>query len=138
MKKFTEICEINLSKTAGVYLTYKFVKLLKTPFNKWDAYELGLINEKGEKIKDPKTAEEKTAFGTVINLVRKIKRMFGKYIPNEKLLSFLVSIYLMKETPENKTYRDLSTKLSNYLNPEENDILFNLLKDTTKESSKII
>ena len=132
-KKFTELCELNLSKTAATFLTYKFILLLKKSFTDWEAYKLGLINEKGEKIKEPKTKEEKDSLGGMNNLIRKIKRLVGKFIPNEKLLNFLVTVYLLREDIQNKTYNDLACRLQEYLSPEENDFILNILQEHREE-----
>ncbi len=127
MKKFTELTEISLTKTAITFLTYKFLLLLRKPFIKWEAYEAGLIDKKGDLLKKPKTTEEKKALDKLTNLVRKIKKLLGKYIPNEKLLTFLVTIYLLKETPENLEYNNLSTKLRSYLSDDENNLICDIL-----------
>ena len=34
-----------------LFLVYQFVKRLATPFEKWDAYELGIIDEDGNRLK---------------------------------------------------------------------------------------
>ena len=132
-KKFIELCEFSLSKTATTFLTYKFILLLKKNFTDWEAYKLGLINEKGEKIKEPKTKEEKDSLGGMNNLIRKIKRLVGKFIPNEKLLNFLVTVYLLREDIQNKTYNDLACRLQEYLSPEENDFILNILQEHREE-----
>jgi len=34
-----------------IFVAYKFIKILTTPFDKTDAYKLGLIDEKGKILK---------------------------------------------------------------------------------------
>jgi len=51
---------------------YQLVKKLSTPFNKTDAFKLGIIDEKGKilkKRKTLKTAEEKSAYNIFDTLV---------------------------------------------------------------------
>ena len=129
LKKFSEICEASISDASITYLTYKFLTMIKTPFKKWEAYKLGVIDEKGNKIKEPKTKEEKKSFDKLTNLIRKIKRILGKYIPNEKLLTFIIGVYLLKETYDDATYSDLSYKLRNNLTEEETSMLLDILQE---------
>ena len=42
----------------NTYLSYQLIKLLSTPFSKWGAYKLGLIDEKGEVLRKPETRIE--------------------------------------------------------------------------------
>ena len=35
-----------------LFLVYEFIKRLATPFKEWDAYDLGIIDERGNIIKD--------------------------------------------------------------------------------------
>lgn len=132
MKKFSELTEVNISNSVVTYMTYKFLLLLKRPWTEWDAYKLGLIDDKGNLERKPKTKDEKEALDKMTNLVRKIKRILGKYIPNEKLLNFLVTVYLLKETPDNPVYSDLSTKLRSYLSEDENNTVYNILLEHNK------
>ena len=124
-----ELNEITISDSMTTFLTYKFLLMLKTPFKEWDAFKLGIINEKGDKIKPPKTKEEKKALDKLLNLIRKIKKILGKYIPSDKLLSFIVTVYLLRESPNNTEYNDLSCKLRNNLTEEESNMLLDILRD---------
>jgi len=127
MKKFSEICEINLTSTAITFLTYRFILLLKQPFKTWKAYDLGLIDEQGELIKKPKTKEEKEALDGLTNLVRKLKKILVKYVKSEKLISFLVTMYLLRES---------SNEVPNFENPlndDETKLLINILREVDKK-----
>ena len=48
------------------------------PFNKWKAYEHGLIDEKGNIIRSPKTAKEKNAFTPLDNVILRIKKLIPR------------------------------------------------------------
>ena len=73
-----------------------FATLLAKPFPEWDAFKLGLIDEKGNLIKKPVTPEEKSSLNALTNLIRKIKKILVKFLPDSKLLGFIVSAYLLK------------------------------------------
>ena len=47
-----------VSIVADTIYTYRFLKLLVTPFRKTEAYNLGIIDETGKRIKDKKLSDE--------------------------------------------------------------------------------
>lgn len=81
---------------------YLFAALLAKDFKKWDAYNLGVMDEKGKIIKKPKTPEERKSMDVFENLVRKIKTIILKFAPNPKYLSFIMAAYLLKENTDSK------------------------------------
>ena len=40
----------SMAKTSAVdlFVVYQFIKRLATPFNKWDAFKSGVINQRGD------------------------------------------------------------------------------------------
>jgi hypothetical protein len=62
-------------------VAYRVLKLLVTPFNRTDAFKLGIIDDKGKvlkkskQIKDPK---ERNAYTLLIRFVFNLKRMLSK------------------------------------------------------------
>ena len=51
-----------------LFLVYNMVKRLATPFNEWEAYKRGIIDERGKILKsrkDLRTIKERDAFGPV-------------------------------------------------------------------------
>lgn len=90
-----------IKSATDIYLTYRFIRALVTPFNKTKAYELGIIDENGTPLKkkrDLQTTEEKTAYTIYDRLVFKLKRLLGK-LPGGKtrLASFAAALWLIKE-----------------------------------------
>jgi hypothetical protein len=75
---------------------YSFASMLSRPFTEWDAFDLGLIDADGAVVRPTKTREEKRALGTFENLVRKVKRLLMRYVPDKKLFGFLIATYLLK------------------------------------------
>lgn len=82
-----------LSRAGDLVYTLRFLRLLTTPFDKTTAFELGLIDEKGKKLKKPETKDEKGAYNTFHRLVFNIKKL----IPGKKIGSYAAALYLMKE-----------------------------------------
>ena len=47
-----------IKRAADLVYTFRFLKLLVTSFDKTAAFKLGIIDEKGKRLKKPKTPEE--------------------------------------------------------------------------------
>lgn len=84
-----------LRKAADLVYTFRFVKMLTTPFNKTKAFELGLIDQDGKRIKTKKitTSEEHNAYTAFHRLVYNIKRI----LPGGRITSYAAALYLLKE-----------------------------------------
>ena len=71
------------------YLKEKMKRLLFKPFRYWCAFTLGIIDEHGNKLREPETAEERRRYNTFDELIRKIIVLFIKYTANAQgLLRF--------------------------------------------------
>ena len=92
-------------KGLDLFLVYQFVKRLSTPWNKTEAFKLGLINEKGVKLKSAVSSEEQKAYAYYDRLVFNLKRLLEK-LPGGKtrLGSFAAALFLMKEGVNEKEY----------------------------------
>lgn len=95
-----------------LFLVYQFIKRLATPFKEWDAYELGIIDEKGNQLKKRKEftkTVEHNAYGIFDILVTKLKRLLEK-VPGGKtrLGSYAAALYLIKEHKNIENIEDLS------------------------------
>ena len=44
-----------MGRAVDLFVTYRFLKLLTTPFEKTDAFKLGIIDKDGHRIKLPKS-----------------------------------------------------------------------------------
>lgn len=84
-----------------LFLVYQFVRRLATPFKEWDAYDLGIIDERGNILKsrkDLRMKKERDAFGVFDVLVLNLKRLLEK-VPGGKsrLASYAAALYLIRE-----------------------------------------
>lgn len=80
---------------------YSFLKKLTTPFEQWDAYKLGIIDDEGKVLRKRVTLtepEEKRAFSLFDILILNIKKMIHK-LPGGKsrLATFIAGLFLIKE-----------------------------------------
>ena len=112
-----------------LFLVFQFIKRLSTPFKEWDAFKLGIIDEKGTQLikkKDFTTREQKNAFGIFDLMITKLKRLLEK-IPGGKsrIASYAAALYLIKEQQsiekggfelvESFTEETLEEKLKQYI-----------------------
>jgi len=88
------------SRAGDLYYTFRFVKLLTTPWEETDAYELGIIDENGKRIssKSIQTSAEKSAYTTFHRLVFNIKRLINKAPGgSSKIASYASALFLLRE-----------------------------------------
>ena len=97
-----------MGRAIDLFVTYRFIKLLVTPFEKTDAYRLGIIDANGKRILEPgttnkpttlRTVEEKSAYTVLHKLVFNIKKIFAK-VPGlrTKLGTYAAALFLLKDT----------------------------------------
>ena len=83
-----------------LFITYKFVKLLTTPWKKTEAFNAGVIDANGKllvKVKDQSSAQKKT-YTIFERLVFNIKRILEK-VPfgKSKIASYAAALFLLRE-----------------------------------------
>jgi len=89
-----------VGSTVNLYLLYRIVKDLSTPFNETDAFKAGLIDDKGKKLKKAESKEEKEASSYYNRFILNIKRMLSKVGLGSKLATFAAALFLIKEEQE--------------------------------------
>lgn len=95
-------------KIADLILIYQFIKRLTTPFEKTEAFKLGLIDKSGKRTDEPiDTKEKEKAYGYFDRLVMNVKRLLEK-LPGGKsrLASYGAALFLIKESHEEKEYTE--------------------------------
>jgi len=111
---------------------FRFATILSKPFEEWDAFKFGLIDEKGNFIKKPKTKEEKKSLDAFTNLIRKIKKLLIRYIPDNKLFQFMIAAYLLKTESNDDFKNGLYIKIFEEINDTEEKMLYNVLDTASK------
>ena len=97
-----------MGRAIDLFVTYRFLRLLTTPFEKTDAYKFGIIDDKGNRIKKPNsskpavelnTAELKNSYTILHKLVFNIKKLFAK-VPGlrTKVGTYAAALFLLKDT----------------------------------------
>lgn len=85
-------------------ITYKFLKNLVTPFDKWPAYKLGLIDKDGNIIKPRRERlkqQEKDALGYFDVVTLNLRKLLGKLPGGQSTIAtYAAALLLMKEYPK--------------------------------------
>lgn len=111
-----------------LFLVYQFIRRLATPFDKWDAYKEGIIDDKGKvliKKKDFTNSRQRKAWGIFDIMIANLKKILGK-VPGgqSRLASYAAALFLIKEykafTDESMLTEDLTEE-----DLEESLLLFN-------------
>ena len=97
-----------MGRAVDLFVTYRFLKLLTTPFEKTDAFKLGIIDANGHRVKLPKsskpavelnTSEQKNSYTILHKLIFNIKKLFAK-VPGlrTKVGTYAAALFLLKDT----------------------------------------
>ena len=97
-----------MGRAIDLFVTYRFLRLLTTPFEDTDAFKFGIIDEKGNRIKkkgstkpevELATSELKNSYTILHKLVFNIKKIFNK-VPGlrTKVGTYAAALFLLKDT----------------------------------------
>ena len=102
-----------MGRAIDLFVTYRFIKLLVTPFEKTEAFKLGIIDKDGNRVlpttppggvrkvvPEPLVStEEKNAYTILHKLVFNIKKIFGKGPGlRTKVGTYAAALFLLKDT----------------------------------------
>ena len=123
-----------MSRAIDLIITYRVVKMVVTPFNKFKAFDLGIIDEKGKnliKMKDVRGSDRKH-YTMLHRFVFNLKRILQKVGLGSRLGSFAVALALLiKEDKTMAQHKDLiESAVITYLK-EEN--LYDMLLNEVRE-----
>jgi len=123
-----------MGSAIDLFVTYRFLKLLTTPFEKTEAFKLGIIDKKGHRIMKPKsskpevelsTTQQKNSYTILHKLVFNIKKLFNK-VPGlrTKVGTYAAALFLLKDTfKESVDPKMFEREFLKYI--KENDIKIN-------------
>jgi hypothetical protein len=103
-----------------IFLTYQFLKKLTTPFDQWEAYKLGIIDENGKVLRKRRTLgtlEDRAAWGYFDIMVANLKKLIMK-LPGGKtrIATFAAALLLLREEKGSiKSKQLLEEKFNEYL-----------------------
>lgn len=97
-------------------IALRIIYLLVTPFEKTDAYKLGLIDDKGRPIKKAESSDEKNATSMLHRLVWNLKRIINLAPGGSTRIGSLAAAYLLvkegldKQWSENRLLEEFYSK----------------------------
>ena len=84
-----------------LFMIYQFIRRLVTPFSEWEAYKLGIIDERGnilKKRKELRRQDERRAFGVFDVLILNLKKLLEKLPAGQtRLASYAAALWLIRE-----------------------------------------
>ena len=97
-----------MGRAIDLFVTYRFIKLLTTPFEKTDAFKLGIVDKDGNRIRKPNssqveveltTSQLKNSYTILHKLVFNIKKIFSKLpLLKTKIGTYAAALFLLKDT----------------------------------------
>jgi len=116
-----------VSTITDTIYTYRFIKLLTTPFDETEAFKLGIIDKNGNRIKNRAVLniKDRSAFTPFHKLVFSIKKLLAK-VPGGKtpLASYAAALYLIKDN-----FKLKEENIINILNKSGNSHITSLMED---------
>lgn len=85
----------NMVNTISLYI---ILKKIISPFSEWAAFDLGIIDKNGKKLKEPVSAKELEAWDLLTKFVWNFKKILIKVVGKSKLASYLSMSYLLKDS----------------------------------------
>lgn len=134
-----------MSRFVDSVIAYRLLRMLVTPFDKTEAYRLGIIDANGKELKkmrDLNSVVEKDAYTILHRMIYRIKRIIEKVpIASKQLSSYAAALALIKECYETgREPIDLEQRFLNKLNEdltEEINIMEKLLEKKTLVPFKV-
>ena len=133
-----------VASIGNIYFVYQFLKKLVTPFEKTEAFKLGIIDKDGKILKkrrDLETKEEKSAYNLSDTLVWNLKKILGKIpLGKSKLASYAAALYLIKEQGNGKILvdeKELEKKFFDYFEKLQSDELSESTYDNISDKTVI-
>jgi hypothetical protein len=123
-----------MGRAIDLMITYRVIKMLVTPFEKHEAFKLGIIDNKGKVLKKNKmltTAKEKNAYTLLHRFVFNLKRLMNA-IPGvkSKIGTYAVALALLLKEDKNIPKDPLEKQLYKFLKKEGHLILDDDIKES--------
>ena len=129
-----------MSRALDAVVVIRLLKLLSTPIQKSKAFQLGIINNDGKKIKNPSTTAERNAYTLLNRFVFKVQRALTRSSDqnSRRLLSFAAAMALLKEYEEHEDDLDVGVLLELYMEDEKVQQQARLLESNVLSFSNFI
>ena len=111
-----------MSRALDTVVGIRLLKLLSTPIEKSKAFQLGIIDKNGTKLKNPSNTNERNAYTLLNRFVFKVQKSLTRSsdMNARRLLSFAAAMALLKEYDEKETDDlDVGVLLELYMQDED-------------------
>ena len=107
-----------MANLVDLYVVYRIIRKLTTPFEKWPAYKTGVIDAEGNIIKSPSernTQDERDSLNTLDVLILNLRKLLAK-VPGgkSKFATYAAALFLIKEE-KNLTAENLEEKFAEFV-----------------------
>jgi hypothetical protein len=101
-----------MANITDTIVVVRLLRLLSTPIEKSDAYKLGIIDNKGKRIKKTSTSQEKDAYTMLNRFIFKIQQalMTSPNRSANRLLTFAAALAILKENNQDQAMLELLEK----------------------------
>ena len=110
-----------------------YLKILTTPFENQEAFDLGVIDDEGTVINKPKSRDEKRSYTTFHKIIFNLKKILAKFPGGKsRIASYAAAMALLKENKEGLRPSDINTMeslLMDYINLQEEETRNNMLTE---------
>lgn len=97
-----ELQILNENVVVDTFIVYQFLRRLVTPFNQWEAFKLGIIDDKGNILRRRntlRTSQERNSFSLFDLMILKMKRVLERLpFGRSRLASYAAALYFIKES----------------------------------------
>ena len=110
-----------MSRALDAVVGIRLLKLLSTPIEKSKAFQYGIIDKNGKKLKDPSNTNERNAYSLLNRFVFKVQRALTRSsdMNARRLLSFAAAMALLREYDETDDDLDVGVLLELYMQDED-------------------
>ena len=109
-----------MSRALDAVVGIRLLKLLSTPIQKSKAFQLGIIDADGKKLKNPTTTAERNAYTLLNRFVFKVQKSLTRSsdMNARRLLSFAAAMALLREYEETDDELDVAVLLELHMEDE--------------------
>lgn len=109
-----------MSRALDAVVGLRIMKLLTTPIDKSKAFQLGIVDKDGNKLKNPSNTNERNAYSFLTRFAFKVQKALMKSSDRNarRLLTFAAAMALLKEYDEKDDDLDVAVLLDHYMEDE--------------------
>ena len=110
-----------MSRALDAVVGLRLLKLLTTPIEKSKAFQMGIVDKDGNKLKNPANTNERNAYTFLTRFAFKVQRALMKSSDRNarRLLTFAAAMALLKEYKEDDDDLDVGVLLELYMQDED-------------------